>query len=76
MSGDTPPPEAPNPEHPEMSHEDVVKEKEDAVLQLLDNLASISRKITETKAKPSDIDLSTWDSTYRKDFTTTMMSQC
>uniref|UniRef100_A0A8H7N5G3 Uncharacterized protein n=1 Tax=Bionectria ochroleuca TaxID=29856 RepID=A0A8H7N5G3_BIOOC len=65
MSGDTPPPEAPNPEHPEMSHEDVVKEKEDAVLQLLDNLASISRKITETKAKPSDIDLSTWDSTYQ-----------
>ncbi|KAK7212983.1 hypothetical protein V2G26_020161 [Clonostachys chloroleuca] len=65
MSGDTPPPEAPNPAHPEMSHEEVVKEKEDAVLHLLDNLASISRKITESKAEPSDIDLSTWDSTYK-----------
>ncbi|CAH0038577.1 unnamed protein product [Clonostachys rhizophaga] len=65
MSGDTPPPEAPNPAHPEMSHEEVVQEKEDAVLQLLDNLASISRKITESKVEPSDIDLSTWDSTYR-----------
>lgn len=76
MSGDTPPPEAPNPAHPEMSHEEVVKEKEDAVLHLLDNLASISRKITESKAEPSDIDLSTWDSTYSKDFTTPVLSKC
>ncbi|CAH0044431.1 unnamed protein product [Clonostachys solani] len=65
MSGEAPSPEAPNPEHPEMSHEEVIKEKEDAVLQLLDNLASISQKITENKAEPSDIDLSTWNSTYK-----------
>ncbi|VUC28157.1 unnamed protein product [Clonostachys rosea] len=65
MSGDTPPLEVPNPAHPEMSHEEVVKEKENAVLQLLDHLASISQKITENKVEPTDIDLSTWNSTYK-----------
>ncbi|CAG9994045.1 unnamed protein product [Clonostachys byssicola] len=64
MSGDRPPPEAPNPAHPEMSHEDVVKKKEDAVLRLFERLASISEKITARKSEPSDIDLSTWNSTY------------